>query len=218
MLRELYILATGPLAWIAFGVFILGSAWRLISLLRLMGERDRAVFKGFRPGWAIAGILRWLAPANVTFRHSPVVVSAFLLFHAAFLALALFAPGHAVLLDMNLGLDWPGLAGSWALGLGFACLACILFFGLRRALFPHVRVLTARGDWLALVLAALPVLTGLAAHLQIGPYLPMACIHVLSGEALLVALPFTRLSHAYLFFVSRAVTGSDFGKRGVGAW
>ena len=39
--------------------------------------------------------------------------------------------------------------------------------------------------------------------------------HIISGEMLLIAVPFTKLSHILLFFMSRAQLGMDFGiKRG----
>jgi len=65
---------------------------------------------------------------------------------------------------------------------------------------------------------ALPLATGLAAHLQLGDYPLMLTLHVLSAHAVLIAIPFTKLSHMALFFVSRAATGNDFGKREVGPW
>jgi hypothetical protein len=42
----------------------------------------------------------------------------------------------------------------------------------------------------------------------------MEIIHILSGELMLILIPFTKLSHYILFFFSRASSGIEFGRRG----
>jgi hypothetical protein len=37
---------------------------------------------------------------------------------------------------------------------------------------------------------------------------------MLAGELMLILIPLTRLSHAVLFFFSRAATGIEIGRRG----
>ncbi|TET25381.1 MAG: hypothetical protein E3J76_01465 [Candidatus Aminicenantes bacterium] len=39
-------------------------------------------------------------------------------------------------------------------------------------------------------------------------------IHMLSGELMLILIPFTKLSHFVLFFFSRGATAIEFGRRG----
>jgi hypothetical protein len=39
-------------------------------------------------------------------------------------------------------------------------------------------------------------------------------VHLLSVELLLVWLPFSKLSHAFLAFASRGVTGAAFARKG----
>jgi len=39
---ELYALAVGPLAWLAFGVFVIGSLARLFSMYSLAKKKDAA--------------------------------------------------------------------------------------------------------------------------------------------------------------------------------
>jgi hypothetical protein len=60
-----------------------------------------------------------------------------------------------------------------------------------------------------------PFLTGFLAYHQVGDYDFWIVAHVLSGEVMLVSIPFTKLSHFLLFFLSRAQLGMDYGiKRG----
>jgi hypothetical protein len=47
----------------------------------------------------------------------------------------------------------------------------------------------------------------------------MVILHMLSGELMLILIPFTKLSHMVFFFLSRAHIGSEFGeRRGTVTW
>ena len=215
---RLYDLGTGSLLWVSGSVFVLGLIYRVQSFLSLARRMDPAALKNFRACWALSSILHWLVPANVTAReNAPTTLAGFAL-HLGLIATALLFSGHVVLWDQAWGVSWwmlPDDAADW---LAYACLAGALFLAARRLTLPHVRALTRGADWLALALTVLPMATGLCAYHQWGDYDMMISLHVLSGNLLLLAVPCTKLSHAALFFVSRAITGSDFGKRSVGAW
>lgn len=213
-----YDLGAGPLLKVSFAVFLLGLAWRVAAMLSLARRMDPAALKNFRAAWALRSVLRWVLPANVTARENPAATLAGFALHLGFLAVALLFSGHVVLVDQAWDLSWPTLPDRVADWLTYACLAGGAFLVCRRLALPHVRALTRPADWLALALTLVPMLTGWLAFHQVGEYEMMISLHVLSANLLLVAAPFTKLSHAALFFVSRALTGSDFGKRSVGAW
>jgi len=91
----------------------------------------------------------------------------------------------------------------------------LLLLGLRRLVLPEVRILSTPYDFLILFLSAAPFITGLLCRYEIGNYSFFIIIHILFGEILLISIPFTKLSHILLFFLSRAQLGMDFGiKRG----
>jgi nitrate reductase gamma subunit len=80
---------------------------------------------------------------------------------------------------------------------------------------PEVRILTTWNDYFIWFLAMAPFVTGLLARYQVGSYGFWLNLHILCGELLLIAIPFTKMSHVFLFFASRAQLGMDFGiKRG----
>lgn len=62
----------------------------------------------------------------------------------------------------------------------------------------------------------LPVLTGYLAskHLLL-PYTAMLTLHILSAELLLIAMPFTKLLHAFTLWGSRWFNGDVNAKKGV---
>lgn len=218
----LYDLAAGPLFAVSLAVFALGMGWRVLRFLQLAKKADPAALKGFRPAWAMKSILRWLAPANITAKENPLPTAAGFVFHLGLLATALLLQAHVILWDMAWNISWWTLPDEAADALALACLAAGAYLIGRRLALPHVRALTGGHDWLVLVLSLAPMLTGVLAYHQWGgqwvDYDTMIALHVLFADLLLIAVPFTKLSHVALFFVSRAVTGSDFGKRGVGAW
>jgi nitrate reductase gamma subunit len=89
---------------------------------------------------------------------------------------------------------------------------CIVVFLVRRMVTPEVRLVTSSSDFIVLAIAAAPFITGfLAYHQLFFDYKIMLALHILFGEIMLVAIPFTRLSHMLFFWLTRAYTGSDFG-------
>ena len=81
---------------------------------------------------------------------------------------------------------------------------------------PVKKILTTSGDYLAWGLTLLPLLTGyLAYHHLLLEYTLMLAVHILSVEALLILLPFTKLFHTFSVFISRWYNGDIFGRKGV---
>ncbi len=218
MTRALYDLFAGPLALGAFVVCLVGLAVRGVVFLSLMRREAAAVPENVRWGWAGLSILRYLLPVNVTNRVNPLATAAGFVFHAALIGGALFLSAHVVLLEQAWGLSWPVLPGLWADVLAAAALAGLVVLAGRRLLDPKLRGLSEPRDLWLLLLVALPPASGLAAHLLAPGYEWWMVLHVVSADVLLAAIPFTKLSHALLFALSRGVTGSDFGKRRVGPW
>ena len=69
---------------------------------------------------------------------------------------------------------------------------------------------------LAWALTFLPLLTGyLALHHLLLDYTWMLALHILSVEALMVLLPFTKLTHTVTVFFARWYNGEAFARKGV---
>jgi nitrate reductase gamma subunit len=216
----MYEFVTGPLAWIAFLTFFLGLIWRFIWYVRgLDWQADRVTYHQ-NVSYGIRGALRsiglWLLPFGThSWRYYPVFTVLVFVFHIGLLITPLFLLGHNLLLQERWGFSLPTLPEALADALTVAMLLAALFILLRRIAMPQVRILTTAYDILLLVVATAPFLTGLLAYRQVGDYNFWLILHILSGEIMLIAIPWTKLSHFLLFFLSRAQIGMDFGiKRG----
>ncbi len=218
MIRALYDLFAGPLALAAFVVCLVGLVVRAVVFFSLMRREAAVVPENPRWGWAFASILRYLLPVNTTNRANPLATVAGFAFHAALIGGAIFLSAHVVLLEQSWGITWPTLSGLWADALAALALAGIVVLAGRRLFDPKLKGFSEPRDLWILLLVALPPATGLAAHLLLPGYEWWMLLHVVSADILLAAIPFTKLSHALLFALSRGVTGSDFGKRRVGPW
>lgn len=211
-MQTLYTFATGPLLWAAFAVFLAGSVWRIGSMISTAKKKEMSAVAYMNAGFSFRSILRWLTPfGTLGWKENPGMTVATFLFHISLLLLVIFVPGHAVMWDYNFGFGISSLPEGLADALTIAAIGCCGYFLYRRLKVPAVRYVTTNHDWAVLALVALPLISGLLAKWQLGGSLFMSLIHVLSGEAVLVAIPFTRLSHALLSPFTRAYMGSEFG-------
>jgi nitrate reductase gamma subunit len=112
------------------------------------------------------------------------------------------------------GITWWTLPESLADIMTIVVISTCIFFFLRRLVAPEVRFVTFASDYLILALSFLPFLSGfLAYHQWVLPHKAMVNLHILFGEAMLIAIPFTRLVHMFYFFLTRSFMGSDHGYR-----
>jgi len=217
----MYDFITGPLLWLSFIVFFAGCVWRVVAYIRgLNWQLDRVAYGphfglGFR--WALKSIFHWLIPlGSRNWRQRPIFNALFFFFHVGLVITPLFLLGHTVFLHERWGVSWPSIPGALADALTIVVLITGFFLWIRRIAFPQVRILTDSQDILILVIAMLPFLTGfVAGHCDPASYRFWFILHILSGELMLLAIPFTKLNHFVLFFMSRGQIGMDFGiKRG----
>ena len=94
-----------------------------------------------------------------------------------------------------------------------------IVFLMRRIFAPEVKFVTSGDDFLILAISFFPFLTGfLAYHEWLLPYKAMVILHILFGEAMLIAIPFTRLAHMFYFFMTRSLMGSQTAGWGGKDW
>ncbi len=216
----MYQFVTGPMAWLAFTVFFVGIVYRVVQYVRgLDWQLDRVAYKpemklGIRG--ALRSILIWLVPFGThSWRYYKGMTILVFLFHIGLIFTPIFLKGHNILLQERWGFSLPTIPEGLADFMTIVVIVAGILLLLRRIALPEVRILTTGYDVLILAIAVAPFVTGFMAFHQVGSYNFWLIAHILSGEIMLIAIPFTKLSHFVLFFMTRMQLGMDFGiKRG----
>lgn len=216
----MYAIVTGPLAWLAFLIFFIGIAVRAVLYIRgLDWKLDRVTYSVntlFGVKGALRSIVFWIIPfGSRSWRAKPFFTILVFLFHLGLLITPVFLLGHNLLLKERWGFNLWAISENTADLLTILVMISAAFLALRRIALPEVRILTTAYDYLLLLIAVAPFITGFLAHRQTADYQFWLMLHIISGEVWLIAIPFTKLSHMVLFFLTRAQIGMDFGiKRG----
>lgn len=217
--------ARGPALAVSLAVFVLGLAWRLYGIFRRPVRPDHSVprRRDLAAGGLRAVFSKMLPPRNVKIRGVQMV-NAYGYHIALALVVFTFAP-HIGFIRRYTGLAWPALPDPvFYLATGIAILGLTIAL-ITRLSDPVLRLLSNFDDYFSWAVTMLPLLTGMALIERpyypvppVAPELPttplLLAIHLLSLELLLAWLPFGKLAHAVLVFVSRWRTGADFTRKG----
>ncbi len=210
--KELYDFLKGPMVWLAFIIFIVGSLYRVVFLIMKV-KKSKTINSYLSLKYSLRSIFHWIIPyASTNMRKHPFFTMVSFLFHFCLIItpLVLYAHNKLIYDSWNL-LLWSApekVADLMTLIVIFS----VVIFILRRILIPEVRFVTYLPDFIVLFIAVIPFITGfLAYHQLLFDYRIILAIHVLSGEIMLMAIPFTKLSHMLFFWFIRSYTGSDFG-------
>ncbi len=217
---DFYSFVEGPLLWIAFLTFIIGSLMKAALFLYVSQKMDKIIYQHFSMKYILATLGRWLLPLNKDVVKNPIFTISGYVFHICLIVIPIWFSGHVMLWEESrFEWYWTSIPSELADWMTLIFLAIALFFLLRRIFSADIRLISTFSDYLLIILTALPFLTGyFLAHGtadDIG-FLGdnMQIIHILSGELMLIIIPFTKLSHFILFFFSRGVTAIEFGRRG----
>ena len=216
---SIYNLVRGPFVWIAFLVFIGMSAYK-VRRLYLMAKNEKVVLPSLK--WEATGksILHWIIPfgsRNWVIRW-PITITTFV-FHIGLVFTPIFLLSHNILWHESWGISWWALPENVADIMTLLVIVTSVIFFMRRIFAPEVKFVTSADDFLILAISFFPFLTGfLAYHEWLLPYKPMLILHILFGELMLVAIPFTRLAHMFYFFMTRAFMGSQTAGWGGKDW
>jgi nitrate reductase gamma subunit len=211
-MHGIYQFVSGPLARLAFTVFVVGSLYRLVQMFVLVYRKEKFIFSFMSWKYSLRSIFHWIIPfAAVNMQKHPILTLVTFTFHICLLVTPVFLLSHSVLWDEYWNLRWWSLPDALSDIMTLAVVACCVFFWVRRLKQPEVRYLTTSSDFVILAMVAAPFVTGFAAYHQWIDYPFFMVFHVLSGDILLMAIPFTRLSHMLFSPFTRAYMGSEFG-------
>jgi nitrate reductase gamma subunit len=211
-MHDLYIFITGPLAWAAFILFIGGSFYRLLAMLFQINKKEKFIFSYMSLRYGLRSIIHWITPfATVNMRRHPVMTIVTFLFHICLIVTPIFLLSHVILWDESWNLSWWSLPDGVADFMTIIVIGSAIFFLVRRLVSPEVQFVTSASDYIILTIVAAPFITGFFAYHQWFAYEYFMVLHILTGEIMLVAIPFTRLSHMIYSPFTRAYMGSEFG-------
>jgi len=208
----------GPMVWISFLVFVLGLVLKLVLIIKEARAKENYIFSYLTLFHSLRSICAWLIPFFPrSTREKPAFYGVSYCFHLLLFVIPLFLSAHIVLVEEAFRISWPALNDGVADILTIAVIAALVFFMGRRLMVPEVKFLTSAMDFVLLTIVMLPFLTGFLAYhqvfVQVWPeaYEWMMIVHILSGELMLIMVPFSRFSHMITAPLTRAYTGSEFG-------
>lgn len=213
---DLLIWVRGTGFTLALAIALFGLTLRVSEILSLGRKHDFAPARERSPGSGLRTIFSRSLPPPGMVQKSPVTYVGGYVFHIGLLlVIVLFVP-HIEVIRAVLGLSWPGLPTPVIDMVSVATLLALIAVLIDRRRNKVKRMLSGLGDYVAWGLTFLPMLTGyLAYHHLLLDYTLMLALHILSVELLMVALPFTKLTHVVTLFFSRWYNGDWFGRRGV---
>ncbi|MBA3012133.1 MAG: respiratory nitrate reductase subunit gamma [Proteobacteria bacterium] len=202
----------GPMVWISALICIFGLLVKFILIIKEVYEKERYLLSYITVRHSLRSIIAWLIPFYPrSTRMRPVYYGISYLFHVLLFLLPVFLMSHIVLINESFNLSWPAMNDTAADILTIGVIFALVFFVLRRRFIPDVRFLTSFMDYILILMVLLPFVTGFLAYHQVILYKWIVIAHVLSGEVLLIVIPFSRFSHMITAPLTRAYTGSEFG-------
>jgi len=198
-------------------IMLLGLAVRVVQILILGRAEDLSEARN--PDVLSSGLKtigrRFLPPQGMFEKGIFVYVSGYIFHIGIFIILFFFIP-HIEMIDGAIGISWPGFYSPFIDAVTVITLLTLVAIIINRRRNPVQRLLSTTEDYLAWLLTFLPLLTGyLAYHHMFLEYNLMLAIHVLSVEALMIAVPFSKLSHMVTLFFARWYNGAIAGRKGV---
>ncbi len=213
-MTDLYLFLTGPMMWVAMGVFVSGTVWHVLQFYRFTRKqfprqgrggvrqnypaRDRSGTIDFRSFKYRLSRLKLTLPGQRPFF---TLMTTF--FHLNLVILPFFVQGHTMMMGFFSGIHFPSLPDPVVDLLTLLTILCVPVFLARRLCVREVRSITTFSDIALLVLAAAPIITGFMAYHQFYDYQTMILLHMVSGELMLLLIPFTRMIHMVYFFLNR---------------
>jgi len=208
--------ARGPaLQWAAY-ILVAGSIWRIVGILLL---KEKADFSEPRKSAGLSAALKVIYTRSFTaqpFAKATMYpkMMAYVQHIGLFAVVFLFVP-HIMFFEGFLGFEWPGLPNSIIYVFGVAAVVASLALLIRRVTSPVLRLISNFDDYFSGFVAILPIATGLLIPVRMGfRYEDLLAIHILSVALFMIWLPFGKLGHVFLVFITRGTTGMAFERRG----
>ena len=215
---ELLEFARGPALTFAITVFIAGVVFRIVSLFAMWRTKDASAgSRDERPVVfaALREIGRRMWPQSAYKQRTLFMLINGYVFHIGLALIVFFLLPHILFFDDLLGLSWPHLPNNVIYAVSIITAVSLIAQLVMRFSNPTIRIVSTFDDWFSWLVTFLPVATGIVATSHLGArYETLLALHILSVALLLIYLPFGKLMHWFLVFVTRSQTGAHLSHRG----
>jgi nitrate reductase gamma subunit len=214
---ELLEFARGPALMFSITVFIAGVLFRIFSLLFMWRTKDTsAAHPGQKPEImaALSDILRRMWPL-ATYRQRSLFqwINGYV-FHIGLFIVVFFLLPHILFINDLTGLSWGHLPNNLVYAISIVTLISLIAALIMRASNPPQRLISTFDDYFSWLVTFLPVLSGIVATMHLGArYETLLALHILSVCLLLIYIPFGKLMHFFLVFITRGQTGAHIAHR-----
>jgi len=213
---DLLELARGPVLQAAVYILVAGTIWRIVGILLLKEKPDYSEPRGSGGIGAALKVIWTRAFTAPPFKKATLYpkMMAYVMHIGLFATIFLFTP-HIVFFEGWTGFDWPGLPNNVIYFIGVATVISGIALFVRRLTSPVLKLISNFDDYFSWFVTMLPLVTGLLIPVRaLFRYEDLLAIHMLSVALLLIWLPFGKLGHTFLVFITRGTTGMVFERRG----
>ena len=215
---ELLEFARGPALTFAITVFIAGIVFRIVSLVFMWRTKDSSEGSTReQPAFiaAIKEIARRMWPLSAYRQRSLFQLINGYVFHIGLAVIVFLLLPHILFFKDLVGLSWGHLPNNVVYAISIVTLISLIAALIMRIANPAQRIISTFDDYFSWLVTFLPVLTGIIATTHLGArYETLLGLHILSVALLLIYLPFGKLMHWFLVFVTRSQTGAHLSHRG----
>jgi nitrate reductase gamma subunit len=215
---ELLEFARGPALQFAITIFVAGVVFRVVSLFMMWRTRDSSEGSSRERPVVVAAIreiIRRLWPqAAYKQRTMFALINGYVL-HVGLALCVFFLMPHILFIKDLFGISWGALPNNVIYAVGVLTVGSMVAALVMRFANPAQRIISTFDDWFSWLVTFLPLITGLIASSHLGArYETLLALHMLSVALLLIWLPFGKLMHFFLVFVTRSQTGAHLSHRG----
>ena len=215
---ELLEFARGPALTFAITVFIAGTVFRIVSLILMWRTKDSSAGSiRAKPAFiaALQEIVRRMWPQSAYKNRTMFMLINGFVFHIGLAIIVFFLAPHILFFQDLFGISWASLPNNVVYAISIVTMVSLIAALVMRYANPAQRIISTFDDWFSWLVTFLPVLTGIIATSHLGArYETLLGLHILSVALLLVWLPFGKLMHFFLVFVTRSQTGAHLSHRG----
>ncbi len=215
---ELLEFARGPALQFSITIFVLGITFRVFSLFLMWRTRDSSAGSKREKPMVVAAIreiIRRLWPQAAYKQRTMFALINGYVFHFGLAIIVFFLAPHVLFFKDLFGFSWPSLPNNVIYAVAVITVGSMIAALVMRFANPAQKIISTFDDWFSWLVTFLPVITGLVATSHLGArYETLLGLHILSISLLLVWLPFGKLMHFFLVFVTRSQTGAHLSHRG----